>query len=59
MGSERDVEMARSRDSRGSVADALADAPKERQDNGTAAPPADEGAASNDDALGMFLALGK
>ena len=44
----------------GPLADALADAPKERQeDNGTAAPPADEGAASNDDALGMFLALGK
>ena len=43
----------------GPLADALADAPKERQGNGTAAPPADEGAASNDDALGMFLALGK
>ena len=43
----------------GPLADALADAPKEPQGNGTAAPFADEGAASNDDALGMFLALGK
>ena len=43
----------------GPLADALAAAPREPQGNGTAAPPAEEGAASSDDALGMFLALGK